>query len=72
MERVPHGNMERKPGMGISPPVGGAVEVRMCCTGASRRKKRDYNRDFETKSERIRRKRGCGGTGKDTSKRTSL
>lgn len=53
--------------MGIFPPVGGAVDIRMCSAGA-RRKERDYNRDFETKSERIGRRKGYGGTGKDTSK----
>lgn len=53
--------------MGIFPPVGGAVDIRMRSTGA-RRKERDYNRDFETKSERIGRRKGYGGTGKDTSK----
>lgn len=56
--------------MGIFPPVGGAVDMRMGST-QTRRKERDYNRDFETKSERIRSRKGYEGTGKDTSKRTS-
>lgn len=64
------GNMEQKPEMGIFPPVGGAVDVRMCSIRA-RRKERDYNRDFETNSEGIRRRKGSGGTGNDTRKRTS-
>ena len=40
--------------MSLVPPVGGAVDM---CSTRERENKRDFNIDFETKSERIRRRR---------------
>ncbi len=55
------GNMQCKPETGIFPPVGGAVDVGMCSAGGRGERREITTEIFETKSERIRRRKGYGG-----------